>query len=220
MPRTEWKKAYDYLGGRLLDMERTEGAVLSGKSLKQLDSEIGDHARNLAKSQDPLQRVTAEAWFTVQDGLRDAMQLGAKGDAAEKVAAANLAYKNLIPIRKALGNSDIATPRVLRRAMEHTTHPSKGLVEAANQTLPNTVPSSGTVERAIALALPATLMGGGYGAQQFGFDMLGGGAIAAGALGTRTGSKLMTGAYPWQRSQMLVDALRKTPVAATRKDKQ
>ena len=145
--------------------------------------------------------------------MESAAFAGAAGDAGEKLRQADLAYKQLVPIRKALGNNDVMTPRALRKAMDNS-HPSSELVASANEVIPNTVPNSGTAERLLANSLPALLGLGGAGAQGMGFDTLGTGMMAAGALGSRPGARFLTGGFGPQ--QALANALRRGTPAALR----
>jgi len=92
--------------------------------------------------------------------------------------------------------------------------------EAMTETLPNQIPNSGTAERLLANSLPGLLIGGGAGAKEFGWDTVGTGMMAAGALGTKTGTKLMLGAYPFQQglaADMVASALRGGVPAVSRK---
>lgn len=187
---------------------------LTGEQLKQIDTEVGQYARQLARSSNAADRVAAPVWYELQTGIRQVMENGAIGtDAYPALQAANTAYRKLLPMRKAVATADVPTPRALRQAMLRHNQPPSELVQAAEQTLPGTVPNSGTAERLIASSLPALLLGGGAGAQGMGWDTVGSGMMAAGALGTRTGARAMTGSLPGQR--MMAEALRRfTPATA------
>lgn len=187
---------------------------LTGEQLKQIDTEIGQYARQLARSSIASERVAAPVWYELQNGVRKVMEGGATTpEAYASLMAANNAYRKLLPMQKAVSTADIPNPRALRQAMLRYGQKPSDLVTAAEQTLPGTIPNSGTAERLIANSLPALLMGGGVGANAMGWDTLGTGMVTAGALGSRTGARAMTGGLPMQ--QALADALRRlTPATA------
>jgi hypothetical protein len=61
----------------------------------------------------------------------------------------------------------------------------------------------------------------GVGASNMGFDTLGAGMLAAGALGSRPGTRMMTGGYSWQpAAEAAIRHLRRGVPAATRNDDQ
>lgn len=202
----------------------TNGHVLDGPLLKEIDSQIGTHIRRLKTSTSAEEKANAGAWEDLQQNLRETMAGMVPKEQSVKLNQANAAYRQLLALERSLpAGSDNFTPRQLKRTLE--SHRIKGtelnkVADAMSATLPNTVANSGTAERLLMGSLPALLMGGGgIGAQQMGYDTLGAGMIAATLGGSRTGSKLLTGGYGWQQQQVLIDALRRSaPAAARTKD--
>lgn len=219
------EKAIEKIGAWVMRRFERQGDTVTGDSIKALDSEVGRIARELEKSGSAVERETARLWRDVQDGLRYGLNDVLGPEKAKILAQANAAHKNLLPIKRALKEGDLAMPLQVRKATERMgiNHPSAQLVEAANRTLPGTLPNSGTADRILANAMPALLLGGGAGAQGLGLDTLGSGMMAAGALGTRPGAKLLTGQYPWQRAEamrMMAQALRGGVPSMTRPQQQ
>lgn len=178
--------------------------VLDGKWLKEMDSELGYRARQLSNSPDPLQRAGAEGWRLVQRHVRNLMEDAAHPSKQGMLQRANMAYRELLALEKSLpAGGEVFTPRRLKATLEKMGIKGSELnrvAEAMGKVLPNNIPDSGTAERLIANALPALLMGGGAGAQGIGLDTIGTGMMAAGALGSRTGAKAMTGSLPMQQA--------------------
>lgn len=206
-----------YVDSRLTGIAN-KGFLLDGPGLKQIDSEIGGHIRRLKSSTNAEDKVAAGAWMDLQQSLRETMASLSGPEQAAKLNAANGAYRQLLALEKALpAGADTFTPRQLRRSLERAQiagQPINTIANAMDKTLPNVVNDSGTAERLITNALPALLVGGGAGASSLGYDTLGSGMMAAGALGTKTGARTMTGSLPGQ--QMLANALRRVTPAATR----
>ena len=214
-----------YVNQRLDQMIANNGGTLDGKMLKQIDSEIGQQIRNLSSSTNAADKTAAPAWKDLQQSIREVMEFAqASPEKSAQLKAANAAYRELLALeRSLLPGAQSFTPRQLQRNLDKMKIDNAELRTVGNameKTLPNSVPDSGTAERLIANSLPALLMGGGAGAQEMGWDTVGAGLIAAGALGTRPGMRFMTGGYPGQA--MLSAALRRTTPAmlhaATRKD--
>ena len=201
---------------RLEQSIKNAGGSLSGPQLKVLDSELGSHIRRLQSSTNAADKTAAPAWRDLQQSLREVMEL-AQGDPAKvtQLKAANVAYRELLALeRSLLPGAQQFTPRQLQRNLDKMGINNAELRTVGNameKTLPNSVPDSGTAERLIANSLPALLMGGGAGAQEMGWDTVGTGMIAAGALGTRPGARFLTGGVPGQA--MLSAALRRTTPA-------
>lgn len=176
---------------------------LTGDQMKQIDSELGDHIRTLSSGTGE-ERTAAKAWRDLQYEVRQVIG-EAQGDEGKKklLLDANKAYKELLTLEKAmLPGNDTFTPRRLKATIERMNKnqmPDTELAkvsQAMSATLPNQVPSSGTAERLlISGTIPAVLGLGGAGAQGMGYGEFGTGMMAAGALGSRTGSKLMTGSH-------------------------
>lgn len=201
-------------------------AEIDGRWLKEMDSEVGYRARQLASSPDPLQRAGAPAWQTLQAHLRNLMEEAAPDNMKGQLGSANQAYRELLALEKSmLPGADTFTPRRLRATLEKMNNsklPGTDLGRMAasmDKTLPNTVPNSGTAERLLTAGLPALLLGGGAGAQSMGYGELGAGMMAAGALGSRPGARMMTGGYGWQpEAAAAIRALRGAPVRPSRQD--
>lgn len=187
---------------------------LTGDQMKRLDSELGDHIRTLYAGSGE-ERTAAKAWRDLQYEVRQVIA-EAQGDVGkrEMLLNANKAYKELLTLERAmLPGNDVFTPRRLKMTLERM---NKGQVpdnelgnvsRAMSATLPNQVPSSGTAERLLfSSSLPAILGLGGAGAQGMGYGELGTGMMAAGALGSRAGTRFMTGGMPGQMA--FVEALR------------
>jgi hypothetical protein len=217
-----------YVKSRFGTLARNKVTALDGNMLKQIDSEIGEQIRTLSASTTAAEKTAVPAWRELQQVLRDAMETGAQsGEKYNTLKMANTAYRELLALEKSmLDGANNFTPRQLSRQLDKRGIKGTELNKVANamsKTLPNTVPDSGTTERVLANALlPAALLGGGAGANYFGYGNVGAGLMAAGALGTRTGSRLLTGGtVPQQfltgptRTAAAVRALRKGVAPAT-----
>lgn len=209
-------KLVDYLDRRILDNGNHMDDMASGEFLKQVDSELGSYARTLAKSTNAEEKIAAPMWYQAQGDWREYVMKAAAPDGEDfaRLGKANTAYRQLLALEKALKASggERMTPRNLAKSLEASNVKTGDLTDLSRNmtaTLPNTVPNSGTADRLLANALPSVLMGGGALGQHYGFDPYGlsTGMLAAGALGSRTGAKMMTGQTFPQR--MLVEALRK-----------
>lgn len=223
MTKAAFQHMRQYVEGRLNHIWEQGIEHMNGAMLKQADSEIGQFIRNLSTATNAADKTAVPAWRELQTALREAMAVGAKSpEQYQQLQNANAAYRQLLAVEKArLSGAEHFTPRQLARQVENAELQGSDLgkvSQAMNQTLPNTVPDSGTVERALANGLPALLLGGGAGAQAMGWDTVGAGLMGAGALGSRTGARLMTGNYGWQPlAAASVRALRRGVPAATRK---
>lgn len=218
MTEKGFRQLREYVSARLGTIA-DKGSTLDGPGLKQIDSEIGGHIRRLKASTTAEEKVNAGAWMDLQQSLRETLASLAGPGNAEKLNQANAAYRQLLAIEKAMGSEAVATPRRLRQALDKAgirDQPLNQISGAMEKTLPNTLPDSGTAERLIANALPSLLVGGGVGAQNMGWDTVGAGMMAAGALGSRTGSRFLTGNMSGQKA--LAEALRRTVPAATRSE--
>lgn len=193
-----------YVSQRVGQMVKNNNGVLDGAMLKQLDSELGGQIRNLRSSTNAADRTAAPAWADLQQSLRDVME-GAQGDPAKvaELSRANAAYRQLLALeRSLLPGAEHFTPRRLAAAVDKAKLQNTGLgrtSDAMTKVLPNQIPSSGTAERLLTAGLPGLLLGGGAGAQQLGYGDLGAGLMTAGALGSRTGARLMTGTAAGQK---------------------
>jgi hypothetical protein len=223
MTKEAFRHMRQYVDGRLNHIWEQGFTHMDGAMLKQADSEIGQFIRNLSSATNAADKTAVPAWRELQTTLREIMATGAKSpEQFQQLQNANAAYRQLLAVEKArLSGAEQFTPRQLARQVENAGLQGSDLGKvsrAMDQTLPNTVPDSGTVERALANGLPALLMGGGYGAQSMGWDTVGAGMMGAGALGSRTGARAMTGSLPGQQAAAAaVRALRRGTPALTRK---
>ena len=214
-PPDTLKRIDGYLNNRLGPLLSGTGN-LTGDQLKQIDAELGQMARNLANSQNTTERVQAPAWREVQSYVRDAMEnAAATPEQHALLSKANTAYRQLLALEKAMlpGNNTF-TPRRLKATLERMGIKNTELntvAGAMEKTLPNTVNDSGTAERLLTNALPSLLLGGGGVAQGLGWDTVGAGLMAAGALGSRPGARALTGNLPLQ--QAIANALRRSSPA-------
>lgn len=209
-----------FITNRVGNMVRNNGGNLTGEMLKQLDSEIGQHVRNLHRSTTAADKTAAPAWAEAQQYLREVMeQAHASPEQSAQLRAANAAYRQLLAIeRSMLPGAETFTPRQLQRQLDKAGIRNTGLNEVADamtRTIPNSLPDSGTAERLLLNSMPALLLGGGAGAQSMGWDTIGTGMMAAGALGSRPGARFVTGQLPGQaRAYALINALRRPAAAA------
>lgn len=221
-PMRDLRQVKNFVEVRVRQMiENSEGGVLTGAMLKLLDSELGQQARNFQKSSLASDRTVAPAWLEIQSGVRQAMELGQPdANKLKTLQQANAAYRQLLALEGALlPGAETFTPRRLAAQLdkrEIKTGALRDVSKAMTATLPNTVPNSGTPERLLMSALPSTLMGGGYAAQEFGFPTLGAGAMTAGALGSRAGARMLTGATRPQRFLSPYEAQMAATLAALR----
>ncbi len=215
------KKHFDQMGRyveqRVSRMVEQNKGVLTGDMLKQIDSEIGQQIRNLRSSTNAADKTAAPAWAELQQAIREVMeQSNATPEQLAQLKTANAAYRQLLALEKSmLPGNDTFTPRRLKATLEKMNIQNTDLnriSRSMSETLPNSVPNSGTAERLLTAGLPALLMGGGAGAQQMGYGELGAGMMAAGALGSRPGARMMTGGYGWQPyAEAAIRALRGAP---------
>ena len=219
LSRKDLRQMENFVDVRVGDLAKQSGGTVTGAQLKQLDSEIGQYVRNLRNSTNAADKTAAPAWAELQQTLRDVMTF-AQADPVkqQQLRNANEAYRQLLAIEKALlSGADTFTPRQLSRQLDKRGIRNTELNTVSNAmaaTLPNAVPNSGTAERLLTTALPSLLLGTGAGAQSLGYDMIGTGLMAAGALGSRPGSRFMTGSLAGQ--QALAEALRRVTPAAVR----
>jgi len=215
VPTEEITKAGKYIEGRFRGMWDQGVRDLSGTQIKQIDSEIGQHIRDLSRSTNAADKTAVPLWRDLQEEVRDRIVKSVPPEQGAMLSRANAAYRELLALEKSmLPGADAFTPRKLRATLEKMNNgriPDSELgrfATAMQQTLPNTVPNSGTAERLIANSLPALLMSGGAGANAMGYNTIGTGLLAAGALGSRTGARALTGSLAGQ--QAFVNALRQS----------
>lgn len=204
IPEAELARAGKYIDSRFRGLWDNGVRDLTGTQIKQLDSEIGQHIRDLSRSTNAADKTAAPLWMDLQQEVRNRISATIPPEQSAQLNQANAAYRQLLALEKSLlPGADTFTPRRLRATLEKMGIKNTDLNQVANamgETLPNTVPNSGTAERVIANALPAMLFGGGAGAQAMGYDVIGPGLLAAGALGSRPGARFMTGSLPGQQA--------------------
>lgn len=224
IPASEIEQAGRYIQGRFRGL--WDGGVrdLTGDQIKQIDSEIGQHIRDLAKSTNAADKTAVPLWRDLQQEVRNRIVGGIPIEQGAQLHQANAAYRQLLMLENAmLPGNDVFTPRRLKMTLERmnknqTPNTELGKIsQAMSATLPNQVPSSGTAERLLVGGLPALLMGGGAGAHEAGYGTLGTGMMAAGALGSRPGARIMTGRNFAQKALAPYDdQLAATTIAALR----
>lgn len=128
-----------FVNSRLVPQLRNLGpnGSLSGRTIKDFDSLIGEKARSYLDSAE--HRPIAEALFDIQHALRQSMQ-GRTPQHKIALEGANEAYRKALPLIRAteaaVGNSGVPTAVHLRKAMQHyDIRPSK-LDDAMAQAAP------------------------------------------------------------------------------------
>jgi hypothetical protein len=214
----QFKKIVAYVEGRVGNLANISKGTLTGVEMKQLDSEIGQHVRNLYSSTNAADKTAAPAWAEIQTSLREVLAnaVGKDTQKGKALDAANGHYRELLALEKALqAGADSFTPRQLANQVGKMNLSKSDLGKvsrAMTETLPNTIPNSGTADRLLMQMFPALLAGGGMVSNEMGVPYLGTALIATGALGTRTGAKLLTGGYNGKQAA-LAAALRRGTVA-------
>jgi hypothetical protein len=227
LTRQQFSMMGRFINERLERMVQQADGTLTGDMLKQLDSELGAHIRNLRSSTNAADKTAAPAWADLQQSIREVMeQAHANPEQSQMLRNANAAYRQLLALeRSLLPGAERFTPRQLARQVDKAGLRDTELGQVSNamsKTLPNVVPDSGTAERLLAASLPGLLMGGGATASGMGWDTVGAGLFTAGALGSRPGARFLTGGYGVQPyAQIAGTALRRVvPALAAPKRQQ
>lgn len=145
----------------------TPSGLMTGETMKQVDSKLGQIAANYRSSADPDQRALGGAVRQAQKSLRE-MVARANPDEAPRLSAINEAYSKLIRVERAAGalgardgvfsgaqltGAVRAKDRSLnKRAFAQGKALMQDLGEAGKDVLGSTVPDSGTPFRLINLA--------------------------------------------------------------------
>lgn len=171
--------------GRIRRIMKGNQRSLSGDTLNDIRSELGREARRFQKSPSPADQDVADAFLSVRDAIDDLTARNMSPDAAAELNGLRQAYAAMTRVERAAAaagsKEGIFTPAALRaatKAMDTSARSRRfargdammqGLAESAEEVLGNTVPNSGTVDRAIPGALlgagayiePTTLLGAG-----------------------------------------------------------
>ena len=129
---------------------------LTPDELKTLDSQMGFLIRKYAKG-DPASQTLADELRNVQTAFRHNLDRLLPDNMKGDLNDANRSFARLIPANKAASAraDERMMPRAVQRAqasqrgMDVSRMPPDALVDSAVQVLPNTVPDSGTVGRAM-----------------------------------------------------------------------
>ena len=113
-----------------------------------MDTELGSHARALAKSTDAEQKAASELWYKAQSQWRDLMAMSAPSEATTaKLQQANGAWRELLALEAALksGGGEKIQARGLAKALTARKIGSGELADTSKNmmaVLPNTVADS------------------------------------------------------------------------------
>lgn len=173
------------------------GPVPTDDAKKVIEANLGKAA---SKAEGPLQDALKEA----KNAFRSAMGRSVGPDGAQELKAIDKAYSNFADVKKAAqaaeGGGGVATPRQLQRAAKPGE--LKSLANAAQETLPPSIPNSGSTDRALMNWL--LLSGGAMGANEAGGRAMGhegpvinhsllAAMLLSPALYSRAGSRYMLG---------------------------
>tara|TARA_S200002703_G_scaffold34250_1_gene29640 strand:- start:4296 stop:5240 length:945 start_codon:yes stop_codon:yes gene_type:complete len=175
---------------------KMKGGRMDGRTMKDIDSDLGEWAERYRRSTDGDQAKLGDAFFELQSAIRDlTLRSAPKGAkelrAADKSWALLKRYQNAAA--KQAADDGVFTPKQYKaavRAMDRSKDKSKfargkaldqKTATDATDVLSNTLPNSGTADRGLA----AALAGGGYMID----PVVGIGALGAMAPYTRLGQK-------------------------------
>lgn len=178
-----------FVGLRILP-HVVNGKVLTGQEAKAIDAEIGHVARKYSRSINPGDHPLGDAMYELQGNWREAMAQGSSPDKTRLLDAANASYKNLLPLvkasDKAVAQGGTFTPYQLSRSLGQYAQNQGGFAKAAQTVLPSRVPDSGTAGRLMLGAIA-----GGAGISGAGLGTTAAAGLAAYALSSRTGLRLL-----------------------------
>lgn len=171
---------------RLIDIIRTQitqrapSDVMTAQIAKRVDANLGMLAREYTSSTDGDQRMLARGIRDVQQAWRDNLVASAPPGVAADLQEMNRAFANFVRVERAAGmvgaREGVFSPAQLQSAVRATdTSSRKGqfargnalmqdLSDAGTSTLSQTVPNSGTADRAL---MAAMLGGGAAGANEY-----------------------------------------------------
>ena len=161
LPQSRAQQFHKILQERVLG--RFKNGAMDGISMKDVDSLLGQKARAYMVAADPDQRQLGAAFAETQKALRELVERTApNAQVANKLKNANAAWAEWKRLEKAAGTvgaeSGVFTPKQYRRAVQASQKGSayargnalgQGFSENAVDVLSNTVPNSGTVDRAL-----------------------------------------------------------------------
>ena len=153
----------------LLDRFDKQTGTLSGEALKKAESDLGEEAISLMTSGNSVDKDAGRALFELQSALRQQL-VKENPDAGAGLAAANEAFKQLLPVEKAVtvaatGQGGTFTPAQLLRGMKGAQRgprktkfakgemPMQPFATAAQEVMGRTVPDSGTAGRLDVMSL-------------------------------------------------------------------
>lgn len=171
---------------RLIDIIRTQITqraptdVMTAQIAKRVDANLGMLAREYTSSTDGDQRMLARGIRDIQQAWRDNLVASAPPGVAADLQEMNRAFANFVRVERAAGmvgaREGVFSPAQLQSAVRATdTSSRKGqfargnalmqdLSDAGTSTLSQTVPNSGTADRAL---MAAMLGGGAAGANEY-----------------------------------------------------
>lgn len=158
----KYPKAFDrFMQSNVIGKFRGQNA-LTGETLKQIESDLGEQVRRLAQSNDPDARLLGDAYAEVQDGLRN-MLMRSNPQAAKELKAVNSGYAAFKRLQKAASSVNaedgVFSPAQLHSAVKAADRSKdkaafargnallQDLSEPAKAVLGPTIPNSGTAER-------------------------------------------------------------------------
>lgn len=153
----------------LLDRFDKQTGTLSGEALKKAESDLGQEAISLMTSGSSVDKDAGRALFDLQSALRQQL-VEENPDAGAGLAAANEAFKKLLPVEKAVtvaatGRGGTFTPSQLLRGMKGAERgprktkfakgqmPMQPFAAAAQEVMGRTIPDSGTAGRLDVMSL-------------------------------------------------------------------
>ena len=158
----KYVKAFDrYMATNVLNKFKGQNA-LTGQTVKDIESDLGQQAARLGQSQDPDARLMADALREAQSNIRDLVRRS-NPQAADELKAINAGYANFKRMQKA--SASVATedgafsPAQLHNAVKAADRSKdkaafargdalmQGLSEPAKSVLGNKIPNSGTADR-------------------------------------------------------------------------
>lgn len=183
--------------------------MLSGQSLKDAETKLGELIRGYAKSPDHDQRVLSEALSDARDALRT-MAVRSNPQSGAQLQAVNQGWAKLTQMKKAANVNGIVLPTAYARVANKSGF-DQSVARAGAQLLPDHVPNSGTADRVAMLRAAEMLFGGGGGASFLTHSPvplgIGAGTFAAGTIGslpyTKLGTRMINSAAFAKRPQTL-----------------